>query len=89
MTAVSMYQPIWEALTANKQAMLVFPDDELNVALAMKRTRKGVIRLKDNDKGFKATSHLTFRLKISSSVQRRELKFWLIPCESKLIAGQL
>lgn len=89
MAAASMYLPVWEAIKANKQALLVFPDDELNVALAMKRTRKGVIRLKDNDKGFKATSQMTFRLKISSNVQRRELKFQLIPCESKLIAGQL
>jgi len=84
-----MYMPIWERLKCQGSAQLVFPADELNIALAMKRTRKGVIRLKDNDLGFKATSQLPFRLEIYSDVQRRTLEFRLIPCNRKLIAGQL
>ena len=69
--------------------MLKFPDDELNIALAIRRTRKAVIKLKDADVGYKATSAMSYRLVIEADVKARTLKFQLVPCIRKAISCQL
>ena len=85
----SMYGPIWERIKEQKVAMLKFPDDELNIALAIRRTRKAVIKLKDADIGYKATSAMSYRLVIEVDVKARTLKFQLVPCIRKALSCQL
>lgn len=85
----SMYYPIWERLKKHKRAVITFPASELNLAVAVRRTRKGVIKLKDNDKAFKATSEFVFYLRISTDMKARTLTFELMPSFKELKACQL
>lgn len=85
----SKYGPVWEQLKERKTAKLKFPDDELNIALAISRTKKAVINLKDSDIGFKALSDMPYRLKIKVDLQARTLEFNLIPCIKKAISCHL
>lgn len=85
----SKYGPVWEQLKERKTAKLKFPDDELNIALAISRTKKAVINLKDSDIGFKALSDMPYRLKIKVDLKARTLEFNLIPCIKKAISWDL
>lgn len=89
MALVSMYSPIWERLKSHKTAVIKFPEDELNVGLAIRRTKKAVIRLKDSDIGFKATSDMVYRLEIRVDLKARTLAFKLTPCIKRTIACQI
>ncbi len=85
----SKYGPVWEQLKKRKAAKLQFPEDELNIALAITRTKKAVINLKDSDLGFKALSDMPYRLKIKADLKARTLEFQLIPCIKKAISCHL
>lgn len=85
----SKYGPVWEQLKKRKVAKLQFPEDELNVALAITRTKKAVINLKDSDLGFKALSDMPYRLRIKADLKARTLEFQLIPCIKKAISCHL
>lgn len=85
----SKYGIIWEQLKKRKVAKLQFPEDELNVALAITRTKKAVINLKDSDLGFKALSDMPYRLRIKADLKARTLEFQLIPCIKKAISCHL
>ena len=89
MALISMYSPIWERLKSHKTAVIKFPEDELNVGLAIRRTKKAVIRLKDSDTGFKATSDMVYRLEIRVDLKARTLAFKLTPCIKRTIACQI
>lgn len=79
LSKLSKYGVVWEALKKRKELTLQFPADELHIEVAMRRTKKGVIKIKDRDKVFKATCDCIYVLQIEMDLKARQLRFYLKP----------
>ena len=89
LSKLSKYGVVWEALKEKKEVTLQFPDDELNIAVAMRRTKKGVIKIKDRDKLFKATCDCIYVLHIEMNLKARQIRFHLKPSLGSIHSCQI
>lgn len=73
----SKYEVVWQHIKKENTCKVTFPADESNFRLAAQRLKKGVIKRKHLDAGFRACSSHSFILEIEIDPEARTVFFYL------------